>query len=256
MRMNILIIYVIKTLLLPLSGLLIIGISGLYLLNRHRRFAMMLLSFSLLMLWLLSLPLVTKYLAATQEIYPPLTNKALEKFSAQAIVILGGGLRKPALEYGQQATVKDNTLVRVRYGALLAKRTHLPLLVSGGKVLNSKLPSEAEIMSDILNNEFHQPVRWQEQRSRNTAENAYYTQKILHREDIQRILLVTHALHMRRAVEQFEQQGLQVLAAPTEFLSGPGEVDVFSFLPSIKALKNNSSVIHEIMGRAWYKLRY
>lgn len=256
MGMDIFIIYVIKTLLLPLSSLLVIGVSGLYLLDQNRNFAVMLISFSFLTLWLLSLPLVTRYLAATQEIYPPLNNKALENFSAQAIVILGGGLRKPAVEYTQQVTLKDNTLVRVRYGAILAKQTHLPLLVSGGMVLDSELPSEAEVISDILNNEFHQSVRWQEHRSRNSAENARYTQKILHQEGIQRILLVTHALHMRRAVEQFEQQGLQVLAAPTEFLSGSGKIDVFSFLPSAKALEKNSLVIHEIMGRAWYKLRY
>jgi len=256
MGMDIFIIYVIKTLLLPMASLLIVGITGLFLLDQHRSFAMALISFSLLMLLLFSLPLVTKYLAATQEIYPPINNKALENFSAQAIVILGGGLRDPAREYAQQITLKDNTLVRVRYGAILAKQTHLPLLVSGGMVLDSKLPSEAEVMSGVLNNEFHQTVRWQEHRSRNTAENARYTQEILHKEGIQRILLVTHALHMRRAVEQFEQQGLQVLAAPTEFLSGPGKIDVFSFLPSAKALEKNSLVIHEIMGRAWYKLRY
>jgi len=256
MGMDIFIIYVIKTLLLPMASLLIVGITGLFLLDQHRSFAMALISFSLLMLLLFSLPLVTKYLAATQEIYPPINNKALETFSAQAIVILGGGLRNPAREYAQQITLKDNTLVRVRYGAILAKQTHLPLLVSGGMVLDSKLPSEAEVMSGVLKNEFHQTVRWQEHRSRNTAENARYTQEILHKEGIQRILLVTHALHMRRAVEQFEQQGLQVLAAPTEFLSGPGKIDVFSFLPSAKALEKNSLVIHEIMGRAWYKLRY
>jgi len=256
MGMDIFIIYIIKTLLLPLSSLLIVGISGLYLLDRHRSFAVTLISFSFLTLLLLSLPLVTKYLAATQEIYPPINNKSLENFSAQAIVILGGGLRAPAREYAQKIALKDNTLARVRYGAILAKQTHLPLLVSGGIVLDSELPSEAKVMSDVLNDEFHQTVRWQEHRSRNTAENARYTQEILHKEGIQRILLVTHALHMRRAVEQFEQQGLQVLAAPTEFLSGSGKIDVFSFLPSAKALEHNSLVIHEIIGRAWYKLRY
>ncbi len=256
MGMDIFIIYVIKTLLLPMASLLILGITGLFFLDQYRNFAMVLISISLFTLLLLSLPLVTKYLAATQEIYPPINNKSLKKFSAQAIVILGGGLRDPAREYAQQITLKDNTLVRVRYGAILAKQTHLPLLVSGGKVFDSERPSEAEVMSYVLNNEFHQTVHWQEQRSRNTAENALYTQEILHKEGIQRILLVTHALHMRRAVEQFEQQGLQVLAAPTEFLSGPGKIDVFSFLPSAKALEHNSLVIHEIMGRAWYKLRY
>ena len=73
---------------------------------------------------------------------------------------------------------------------------------------------------------------------------------------INRIILVTHALHMRRAVEQFQQHGLQVIPAPTLFLSKSDSLDLFSFLPSAKALENSSLVIHEILGRAWYKLRY
>ena len=72
---------------------------------------------------------------------------------------------------------------------------------------------------------------------------------------MQRIILVTHALHMRRAVQQFELQGFAVMPAPTVFLSHT-EVNLFSFLPSATALERSTLVIHEIMGRAWYKLRY
>ena len=81
-RMDIFIIYVIKTLLLPLSSLLLLNIIGLFLLQRQRTFAVILISFSLGLLLLLSLPVVTKYLAATQEIYPPINNNAAHKFSA------------------------------------------------------------------------------------------------------------------------------------------------------------------------------
>lgn len=256
MGMDIFIIYVIKTLLLPMASLLILAITGLFLLHRQRIFAMTLLIFSLSTLLLLSLPISIRYLASTQEIYPPLTIEAISSFSAQAIVILGGGLSKPAPEYAQPATLKTNTLARVRYGAFLAKKTQLPVLVSGGKALDSELPSEAEVMSDALNNEFHQAVNWQEHRSRNTAENALYTRKILAKENIQRIILVTHALHMQRSVEQFTQQGFNVLPAPTMFLSRSDELDLLSFIPSAQALQRNTLVIHEIMGRAWYKLRY
>ncbi|MDF1582791.1 MAG: YdcF family protein [Methyloprofundus sp.] len=159
-------------------------------------------------------------------------------------------------EYAQAATLKTNSLARVRYGAFLAKKNQLPVLVSGGKVLAPRLPSEAEVMSEVLNNEFNQAVDWQEHRSRNTAENALYTREILAKENIQRIILVTHALHMQRAVDQFVQQGFKVLPAPTMFLSRSDELDLLSFIPSAQALQRNTLVIHEIMGRLWYKLRY
>ena len=254
--MDIFIIYVIKTLLLPLSSLLLLNIMGLFLLQRQRTIAVILIGFSLSLLLLLSLPVTAKYLAATQEIYPPLNNESLHEFSAQAIVVLGGGIRKPAPEYAQKVTLKSRTLARIRYAALLARQTHLPLLVSGGKVLKKDLPAEAEIMTSVLNNEFNQKVRWQESNSRNTAENAGYTHKILSKNGVRRIVLVTHALHMRRAVEQFELQGFSVMPAPTVFLSRTDSLDLFSFLPSATALEQSSSVIHEIIGRIWYKLRY
>ena len=253
--MDIFIIYVIKTLLLPMSSLLLLSITGLFLLQQ-RNFATTLISFSLALLLLLSLPVVAKYLAGTQEKYPPLEIISLENFAAQAIVVLGGGLRDGAPEYAQQVTLKDRTLERIRYAALLAKQTNLPLLVSGGKVFNASLISEADIMTDVLKNEFNQAVRWKEQISHNTAENALYTQEILIQEGITRIILVTHALHMYRAVEQFQQQDLQVLPAPTVFLSKTRPLNLLSFLPSASALERSSLVIHEIMGRAWYKLRY
>lgn len=254
--MDIFIIYVIKTLLLPIASLLFISIAGLFLIRRHPSLAMLFISFSVVTLLLLSLPIVAKYLAAAQEIYPALNMAALHEPSPQAIVILGGGLRKPAVEYQQKVTLKHYTLARVRYGAIIAKKTQLPVLVSGGKVLNDKWPSEAEIMRNVLINEFNQAVHWQESRSRNTAENALYTQEILHKEGIQRIILVTHALHMRRAVEQFEQQDLKVIPAPTVFLSKAQKIDIFSFLPTVTALQDSSLVIHEIIGRIWYALRY
>ncbi len=254
--MDIYIIYVIKTLLLPTASLLIISIAGLILLPRKPTLAMTLMSFSLATLLLLSMPVIAKYLAATQEIYPPLKHSVLDEFAPQAIVVLGGGLRAPAPEYAAQVTLKNRTFLRVRYAALLAKQTRLPLLVSGGKVFKAENPSEAELMTDVLNNEFGQEVRWQEGNSRNTAENAFYTNKILSKEGVQRIILVTHALHMRRAVEQFQLQGLHVMPAPTIFWSRSDELNLFSFLPSACALQRSSLVMHEIMGRVWYKLRY
>ena len=253
--MDIFIIYIIKTLLLPLSSLLLISLTGLFLL-KQRNYSVTIIILSLVSLLLLSLPIVSILLTATQEKYPPIKLTSVNDFAAQAIVVLAGGLRGIAPEYENQVTLNNNSLERIRYAAQLAKQTQLPLLVSGGKVFNTHIPSEAEIMTDVLNNEFNQAVRWQEKESRNTAENAKYSQQMLSQDGIKRIILVTHALHMYRAVQQFHNQGLQVLPAPTVFISKQEINFPLSFLPSAGALKNSSLAIHEIMGRAWYALRY
>jgi uncharacterized SAM-binding protein YcdF (DUF218 family) len=78
---------------------------------------------------------------------------------AQAIVILGGGVRHEALEYGGH-TLGRLTLERTRYGARVAKQTGLPVLVSGGAPSGGI--AEAEVMRAALAEEFGVPVRWVE----------------------------------------------------------------------------------------------
>ena len=67
---------------------------------------------------------------------PPVT--LAQARSAQAIVILGGGVRRNAPEYGGD-TVGRLTLDRVRYGAFVARATGLPVLVTGGVVRGTRV---------------------------------------------------------------------------------------------------------------------
>ena len=94
---------------------------------------------------------------------------------AQAVVILGGGVRRDAPEYGGD-TLATLTLERVRYGARVARLTGLPVLVSGGSVLGGE--PEAKLMAASLEREFGVPVRWVETRSRTTHENAVLSARI------------------------------------------------------------------------------
>ncbi len=253
--MDIWIIYVIKTLLLPLASLLMASFFGFFYVVKNEGKGGGFLLIPLLSLLLLSLPIVALFLAESQQQYPVLDYSSINEISPQAIVVIGGGASKNALEYDADITLKDRTLQRVRYTAYLAKKTKLPVLVSGGSVFDQKNESEASLMAGVLEKEFNTPVRWLEPESRNTAENALYSQKILANDMVSRIILITHAMHMGRAVEQFKRVGLTVVPAPTVFLS-MSKIDIFSFLPSARALEISSMAIHEWLGRLWYKLRY
>ena len=82
----------------------------------------------------------------------------------------------------------------------------MPIAFSGGVGWGSRPgPSEAEIAARIAEHEFARPLRWLETQSRDTNENAVRTLAMLNGEGIQRIVLVTHGLHMRRALEDFER---------------------------------------------------
>jgi len=244
--------YVLKTLLLPPGLFWLVLLAGLWLQRKRRKVGTALILGLLVGGWLLSLPGLMRPLAATLETYPPLDLQQLPA-DAGAIVVLAGGLRRSGGGYD----LKTTTLDRLRHGARLHRETGLPLLLSGGKVFGGEAPSEAGLMQQVLEEDFHLRARWLEQASRNTAENARFSAAILLREGIGKVVLVTHALHMPRAVEQFRRAGLQVVPAPVAFIStAPVAPSLFDWLPSLHALNLFSAVLHEYLGLAWYRLRY
>ncbi len=256
--MTIYLIYIIKAIVLPLSSLLLVAFLGWYFVFiRHIQWGKYLLLFVLWALWLFSLPVFALWLAQIWETYPVLNLAELERHKPGAIVVIGGGLTDQATEFNAEKTLNFRTLQRVRYAAFLAKQIHLPLLVSGGRVFESASVAEADVMAKTLTEEFLTPVQWIENQSRNTAENARYSYRLLQAENIQRIVLITHGLHMVRAVSQFEQVGFHVLAAPTASLAKTNKFDGFlQYWPSVQSLEISSMVIHEALGLLWYRFRY
>lgn len=254
--MDILLIYIIKTLLLPPASLLILAITGLFICNKRRKVGISLIATSLFALYILSLPLVSVFLASTQQSYPALNSTQLQQSNAQAIVVLGGGTRPPAPEYDNKIVIHQRVFDRLRYTVRLAKKTKLPVLVSGGKVFDHNKSIEAELIQETFIKDFQFKADWLEDKSRNTAENAHNSFDLLNKEKIHRIILVTQAMHMARAIEQFQNTGFQVTPAPTAFISYPSQITVLSFIPSASALEISSMALHEFLGRWWYRLRY
>lgn len=239
----------VAALLLPPANLLLVGLLGVFFLARRRAtLGKVLIIMSMGGLWLLSLPLVSD--ALIESLTPP--YQALRPEDADAIVILGGGRQRDDIEYGGD-TAKDVTLERLRYGAYIAKKLDKPILVTGGKPTGGAL-SEARVMANILEAEFHRPVRWLEERSNNTIDNARFTAKILLESGIKRIYLVSHGWHLKRAIPQFERLGLTVIPAGFNYMPD-GPLNPLHFLPSADSLAESAYATHEWIGILWYRIR-
>ncbi len=206
----------------------------------------------LLILLFFSTPVTVDWVAKGLENFPPVTTKQLK--TAQAIVILGGGERGYAREYG--GPVPDRvTLERLRYAARLAKESGLPVLVSGGAPRG--MQPEATLMAQSLRQDFGIQTRWLEQQSLDTADNAYFSAQILKDAGIARIALVTTALHMRRAVFAFRHEGLSVIPAPTAFISDePPEKMITDYLPGAASADDGWAVVHEWVGILVQQVEY
>jgi uncharacterized SAM-binding protein YcdF (DUF218 family) len=227
----------IKQLLLPPAGSLVVALIGLLLLKRRPILGRTLLAVGIATLWLLSTPWVAYSLMRMAEHYPPVNLR--DASSAQAIAILGGGgERLDAPEYTGPAA-GPVLLERVAYGAYLSRKTGLPILVTGARI-------EAAAMRASLARNFDIEARWVEDRSYDTFDNARNSAAIFKANGVQRILLVTHGTHMRRAVEEFRATGLEVIPAPAG-LTDPMHSDI-GWIPQPDALAHSNAALNEMIG--------
>lgn len=202
-----------------------------------------------ILLYTLSTPYVADQLLWWLE--PAPSDPTADK-SGQAIVVLGGGTYFSAPEYGAD-TVRPNVLARLRYAVHLHRALGKPVLTSGGAPDGNPVP-EAQLMKQVLQQDFRVPVEWTEETSRNTFENALQSSAVLKPAGVQHIYLVTHAWHMRRARVAFEHAGFKVIPAPTLFVTRY-KLTVLDFLPDARALHDSGVFFREGVGIGWYHLR-
>jgi len=103
----------------------------------------------------------------------------------------------------------------------------------------------------VLQDDYAVPLRWLEDSSRDTRENAIYSVPLLKAQGIKRVILVTHQAHMVRVLRAFEevaQGGMQFEAAPVAILN-PNLAEAGSWLPSQHGFDNVHLVLHELIGK-------
>ncbi len=184
---------------------------------------------------------------------------------ADAIVTLGGGHRHqdwPRLiaEVGEAG---DRYLLA---GHLQQEGYADTIIVSGGIIYQFGYEnSEAQAILSVLKMlGVDEESVILEERSTNTYENAVETRKIVEEQGFEKILLVTSALHMPRALALFEKQGLDVVAIPTDYsitefelnqIVDPTFATVLLFIvPDVEYMAINSRVIREYIGIAVYRM--
>jgi uncharacterized SAM-binding protein YcdF (DUF218 family) len=243
------IVSALKALVMPPLSLFVLGAAGLCVHPKRPRLGKTLMFVAAALLVALSLPVVSAALIRGLQSRSALDLEHLPE-GPQAIVVLAGDFNAFAPEYGG-STVGMLTLERVRYAALLAHRTALPVLSAGGPPREGFEPLSVA-MQRVLESELDTDVRWTERASRTTRENVAHAREILSAEGINRIYLVTHSWHMPRAAKAARAAGFEVIPAPTSFLAWPRAR--VALVPSAKALRQSSWALHEWIGRAWYAL--
>jgi uncharacterized SAM-binding protein YcdF (DUF218 family) len=240
------------SLLYPLNLALLAAIGAL-LLRRRAQLSRVLLAFAVAWLWAWSTPWVAEQAARSLEhAYPPLPAERLPP--ADAIVLLGGLLDPASSPHHDDLNAAAD---RVRFAAQLWRAGKAPRLVCSGGLAPLSRASAAECPRlAVLLAELGVPPEAvvTEADSRTTRENADRTAALL--PPGARVLLVSSARHLPRAVAAFEAAGLRVIPAATDHAWRTGRpFAATALLPSPAALTLSTGVWHEWLGRAWYALR-
>jgi len=242
-------------LILPPLPLLLLVLAGARLMYRRRLLAWLMILVGVMGVWCTCTTALS--LGITQWLLrppPALMESQIAEFKRApktAIVVLGGGRRLLAPEYGI-TTLHERSVERLRYGIWLGRETALPVAFSGGIGYGAPAgPSEAEIAARIADREFGRPLRWTENESRDTRENATRTVALLQAQGIEQIVLVTHAYHMPRAKLNFERAAnakIRIVPAPLGMAAG-GPLRFTDWLPTSDGFEANRLALHEWIGR-------
>lgn len=171
-----------------------------------------------------------------------------------AVVVLGGMVDAAATRASGESELDTHAERVLRAFELVrAGRAHAVLL-SGGLVAPQPgdLP-EADVLAARL-------ARWgippsqivAEAGSRNTRENALETARVAAARGWRRLLVVTSALHMPRAMGCFRAVGLEPDALPVDRRAGDGKG--LGWLPRAGTLARSSEVLRELSGRVVYRV--
>jgi uncharacterized SAM-binding protein YcdF (DUF218 family) len=169
--------------------------------------------------------------------YPLEKNYSIPKtLHGDAIVILGGGV------YSLSSLTED-TSNRVLTGFLLYRKTKLPIIVSDGTFEGGT--SDANAMAYVLKEMGVEPERIiEENKSKDTAQNAFYVSEICKTKGFKKLILVTSAYHLKRSEKLFKRMGLKVLPYPADF-KRKNYYNIYSFLPKFSIFAASSKAIRE-----------
>jgi len=228
------------------SLLLALGVLALCLFKR-RRAGLSLMLAGLGWLWLWSMPVFSDWVRGSLE--GDWAQRTVAEVSpADAIVVLGGAFsHKTDRPYPNAGSAVDRYWHAARlFHALKAPR----IIVSGGRS-PGRGPGMAEAEAGrvfLMDLGVPPEAILVEPKALTTRGNAVQVAALLGQQELDRILLVTSALHMRRSMAAFRAVGLDPLPAATDFEVSSGDLSLRDFLPNAAALAGSTRAVHEWVG--------
>ena len=209
----------------------------------------------IVILVIFSMPIISgKLIAYLESDYE--FNKPSKVVSANAIVVLSGMVQtiktKDGLDYEWGGAVD-----RFFAGIDLFNLDKAPTLIfTGGKLPWSiGLPEGEFLRKEAIKLGIPKKSILLTENVENTDQEARAVKKLLSL-DNPKVILVTSAFHMPRAQLVFKAAGINVIPFPVDFKIGAKKLTFMSFIPSASSFASTSYFVREMIGRAYYNLKY
>ena len=226
---------------------------GILIALRWRRTGLALALLSSLLLYACCTQYVADHLLVMVESQVPPPNPA-DLASAQGIAVLSGDVY-----HGKLGGVPDDvgllTLDRLRLAAALYRSHPLPILVTGA-VEGNNAESAAALMARTLQQDYGIKADWIEDQANNTFENGSYSAAIFKANHIARVIVVTEAWHMPRAIWSFQHEDITAIPAPAERTYVGSGIDWSDLQPDYTSFARSFFALHEMLGLAYYRWHY
>ncbi|WGS64767.1 YdcF family protein [Marinitoga aeolica] len=208
-------------------------------------------------IYLFSIQITSRILVyPLEDAFSPINYNKIDKSIPSIIVVLGGGAIPKTPNSPVIGELSDQSFKRIFAGYELYKKTDFPIVISGGKPPNTNYVPEALIMRDYLvrfgvtpSNIFIEPD------AQTTEENGKFVNSLIGSMKIDRIFLVTSAIHLSRSYKIFKNfinKDIEIIPVPSNYLITREKITWLDFKPDISALEANAMAIHEYLGMIYF----
>lgn len=209
----------------------------------------------IIILLFFSLPIISNKLINYLEMnYKPIQTSNMDK--AEAIVVLSGMLSKIKIKNGFKYEFQDSVDRFISGIDLFQNNKANFLIFTRGKLPWSVGIPEGEYLKELaINYGIPEYSIMLTEEVENTEQEAKAIKKLLPEKNI-KLILVTSASHMHRAVKIFKAADLDVIEYPVDFKGKSKNFSLMDLIPSAEALSTTSYFVREMIGRTYYKIKY
>ena len=212
--------------------------------RREKKIAALIFSLTFFFYLLCTSFVAEKFLGELENVYSPPESLP----DADVIIMLGGGAMPDSPDVDGTGALCASPANRLLTAVRLQRKLRVPILLSGGQVYADS-GNESKIAKRIMMGlGVKESDIILETKSVNTAQNARFSAELLREKNLSNPILVTSAFHMKRAVLNFEREGITVTAYPSDYMVSRNPVFHYTKLrPQSEALLENVTVMQETL---------